>query len=616
MNSRAPWKDLAPVIWEWNLTKSLNSGKVPTNDSTGNAIFRRLSKYKQTSTHDTRQGNWCKTSVEHEMLKLFLKVAYPIKAFDKRLHNFLIWFRQQRYMAPALWEEISWGLRIIIHYNLLSQVDTKNFPQDTIYPISSFLPSDSEAENDEEQATQTLFESVERFKKYLFFLIQGSEGPITNDEISNICKRETGLYPKQHMLHLSIQESLTGFICKHLADRVESITDEKVISHTLRPLPPPAKVLSKDVSASSHISDLSPSGSMPPPPLESETLSNHQTVKFASLEEYADYIYSVIQKTHPVRNDVISAACRADTGVYPRHHFREHGYDAFLTKFIRTYLGNRVISHKLDNGEWIHEIMNSTNNSEGGNLDPSLQQIGQDDSLDTHESDEGASALVPLETQNHSNSDNEAGLQNFKNYLYNVVRSYAGPITFAEINAQCLHDLDTTAPALLVKLGYTDKFMIFIRTYLSGFVLCYHRDGQAYYIATAKIFPGYTSMKLIKTYPLTTLSLFAEFVYSQVIALGGLNALVTYNALDIRCLEVIGVTLQQQLINLEWRSTPNKFLAAYPSGRLLVVIQDGVTCIRVKTASQTSQITGSRIFDQKSPSLPEPQSTGRVVILK
>lgn len=602
------------MIWEWDLTKSLNFGKIPTSDHPGNAIFRRLSKYKQSNAFDTRQGNWCKAPAEHEMIKMFLKVSYPIKAFDKRLRKFLIWFRQQRYMAPALWEEICWGLRMIIHHNLLSQVDTRNYPIDMSYPILSFPLSESEddEEDAEDPVTQTLFESVDRFKKYLFFLIQGSDGPITNDEISNICKRETGLYPKQHMIHLSIQESLTGFICKHLSDRVESTTDEKIISHSLRPIPlptcpnlPPTNILKKDTSTSSQISDHSRHSVPVSSHLESEST---QTIKFASLEEYADYIYSVIEKSHPVRNDVISAACRADTGVYPRHHFREHGYDAFLTKFIRTYLGTRVNSRKLDNGEWVHEILTS----KGASSNPSINV----DFSDTDDSDGEPSHLIVEPPDDHPRiAENEEGLQNFKNYLYNVIRSFAGPITFSEINAQCLNDLDTAAATLLVKLGYTDKFMIFIRTYLAGFVLCYHRESQAYYIATPKIFLGYTPMKLIKTYPLTTLSLFAEFVFSQVVALGGLNSPVSYHALDTRCAEVIGVTLQQQLTTLEWRSAPNKFLAAYPSGRLVVVILDGVTCIRVKP-SQASQVTGSRLFDQRSPTQPETQPTGRVVTNK
>jgi hypothetical protein len=210
---------------------------------------------------------------------------------------------------------------------------------------------------------------------------------------------------------------------------------------------------------------------------------------------------------------------------------------------------------------------------------------------------------------------NEVELQQFKNYLYSVVRSFCGPITFGEINSQCLHDLESNAATLLINLGYNEKFMIFIRNYLRGYVLCYHRDGQAYYVTTPKQFPSFTPIKLVKTYPITTLSLYAELIYSQVVALGGLNAPVSYYTLDMRCTELIGASIQQHLTTLEWRSSPNKFLSTYPSGRLIVFIQDGVTSIRVKSSlQQQSLATASVLYDVSKPlGVNSSSNSGRLV---
>jgi hypothetical protein len=542
---------------------------------------------------------------------MFLKLSYPIEAFDRRLRKFLHWFRHQRYMAPALWDEICWGLRILLHHNVLSPIDTRNFPLNLTYPLSTTQPpsislesdceeddnedSDNDEEDGDDEVTPTLFDSVERFKKYIFFLIQGSEGPMTNREISKICKRETGLFPKQHMAHLDVQKSLSAFISKYLFDKVESETSGRVTSHSLRATPlvplPTMNPLSKDFSNSSHASERSSTSHCLQSSSPEGDASSFQTVTFSSLDEYGDYIYSVIEKTSPVRNDVISAACRADTGVFPRHHFRYLGYDAHLTRFIRTCLSHRVFSRKCENGDWIHELMTSERLK---TLEP-LERLSFDDhdASEGHESNahserkglivESPNLDFDTEQSRLSDLDNEEGLQKFKIYLYNIIRSFCGPITFTEINTQCLHDLNANAATLLVELGYHDKFAVFIRNYLAGFVLCYHRDAQAFYVATPKLFPGFSSMKHLKPFSLTTLSLFAEFVFSQVVALGGLNAPVSYHALDTRCVELIGIRLQDKLDILGWRSPPSKFLASYPSGRLVVIVIDGVTCVRVKT---------------------------------
>jgi hypothetical protein len=619
LDSRAPWKDLAPTIWEWELTKSLNFGKLPVADYPGNAIFRRLSKFKQNNTFDTRFGNWCKCSTEHETIKMFLRLSYPIEAFDRRLRKFLYWFRHQRYMAPALWDEISWGLRILLHHNVLSPIDARNYPVHLTYPLSTQptsipLESDDEDEDDaEDQVSPTLFDSAERFKKYIFFLIQGSEGPMTSGEISKICKRETGLFPKQHMAHLAIHESLSDFISNNLFDKVETAVLEGVTSHSLRATPlvstlPTTSSLIKDLSNSSHASEKSSTSTlqMQSSP-EADPHSFQTTVKFASLEDYADYIFSVIEKTSPVRNDVISAACRVDTGVFPRHHFRYLGYEAHLTRFIRTYLPRRVFSRKCESGDWIHELMTSERRK-SASLEP-LERLSSDDPSESCVEVERKGLIIeapgPDLEPRWTDPEKEEGLQKFKMYLYNIIRSFCGPITFAEINAQCLLDLNGDASSLLVELGYHDKFMIFIRTYLAGFVLCYHRDAQAFYIATPKIFPGFVPMKHLKTFALSTLTLFAEFVYSQVVALGGLNAPVSYHALDTRCVEIIGANLQDKLNSLEWRSPPSKFLATYPSWRLVVIVIDGVTCVRVKATSSQSST------DTRQPAVIIPPHLGR-----
>jgi hypothetical protein len=604
-------------------------GMLPSIERPGYAIFRQLSKFKQSNIIDTRHGGWCKSSGEHDTIKLFLKLSYPIRAFDRRLHRFLKWFRHQRYMAPALWDEISWALRILLHHNVITPIDTKTFPVDLSYSPAACLATDSDDEEDddeeeeeeeEEEVAETLFDSVERFKKYIFFLIQGSEGPMTNEEICLVCKRETGLFPRQHIAHLAIQESFTGFICKHLSSQVETTTDGKVISHSLRAVPqqlppphpptqpsppppslapPPAAIssLKKETSASSQTSDRSTLSST-----QQHTPSEFQTVTFTSLEEFAEFIYSVIQKTHPVRNDVISAACRTETGVYPRHHFKELGYDAFLTKFIRTFLRKSVVSKKCDNGDWVHDIMTAEAAQAQGAARDSIETYpSSDDPNDANHHSEGeapateATVSPPSPTSASSTSpsggsnggtalSNEEGLSNLRSYFYSVIRSFSGPMSFPEINAQCLHDLDASASTLLENLGYHDKFLLFLRTHLEGFVAIYQREGTHFYFTTPKPFPTFTPMKLIKTYPLSTLSLFAEFVYTQVVGLGGLSGPVSYRALDTRCVEVLGSSLQQILTGLEWRSAPSKFLAAYPSGRLTVLLIDGVTCVRVKTA--------------------------------
>lgn len=672
---------------------------------------------------------------------MFLKLSYPINAFDRRLHNFLKWFRHQRYMAPALWEEICWGLRFLLSHNSILQLDVKTYPLNSTYPQG--LPEsdveegndDNEEDDEEEEVAETLFDNIERFKKYIFFLIQGSEGPITNDEICQICKRETGLFPKQHMVYLSIHESLTGFICKFLSDRVESMTDEKTIFHILRTVPLPACTnlppinLKKENSTSSQSSEKH-SGSnqstlqvVPPPPPSSSSNStssnsqhnqhnqhhqhqqhqqnnnnnnnnqhhhhnnNHQQqssattttnstttttnatvssssnndnndlpqsqiITFSTLEEYANYIYSVIEKVHPVRNDIISASCRMDTGVYPRHHFKELGYEGFLTKFIRTYLGRKILSKKCENGDWIHDIMTPEEMKQQINAEEGLEDIDKNISDDQSDHEDPdlllKGSIHDINNSNNGNgnngnnnnsnqnsttqspndlnqtSDNDVELQRFKNYIYSVIRSYCGPITFADINSQCIHDLELPASTLLINFGYNEKFMTFVRNYLRSFVQSYHRDSQTYYIATPKIFPNYKQVKLLKSYPLTTLSLFAEFLFSQVIVLGGLNSPVSYHALDTRCQEMINASIQQQLTTLEWRSAPNKFLATYPSGRLLVIILDGVTCIRVKATSQGALSAGPhyRVYDvaQSKPHVGvnnhhSDHSTGRVVHL-
>jgi hypothetical protein len=583
---------------------------LPGIERPGYAIFRHLSKFKQTNVIDTRHGGWCKSTGESDTIKMFLKLSYPIRAFDRRLHKFLKWFRQQRYMAPALWDEISWGLRILVHHNAITPIDTTTFPLDLSYSPTACLATDSddeedddedegeegegEGEEEEEEVIETLFDSVERFKKYIFFLIQGSEGSMTNEEICRICKRETGLFPRQHMAHLSIQESITGFICKYLSSQVESVTDGRVISHSLRSahpslavpvyVPPAISSLKKEISTSSHLSDRSnPSAN------QYTSAAEFQTVSFPSLEAFADFIFSVIQKTHPVRNDVISAACRTETGVYPRHHFKELGYDGFLTKFIRTYLRRRVMSKKSDSGDWVHHLMSSEGQAAAAAT--AMDSIETTPSLDdpsdsNHDEDEGVSVTVVRAATSSPGYGNEEGLLNLRNYFYNVIRCFCGPMTFPDINAQCLRDLDASVSALLENLGYHDKFPTFLRTHLDGFVASYQREGTQFYFATTKVFPAFTPLKLLKTYPLNTLSLFAEFVYIQVVALGGLTGQVTYRTLDTRCVEVLGVSLQQQLTSLEWRSAPTKFLAAYPSGRLTVVVADGVTTVCIKGATE------------------------------